>query len=117
MLGLAVFGSVMAGRFASEFINRLTPVTKEVMPPDLIASLVDNPQALVNSDAYSGLNDFFGSLGNQGALMFTEVVESLRGGLSSSLSLVFWLSCLAIVLAFVANLFLKDRELRKKHRP
>jgi EmrB/QacA subfamily drug resistance transporter len=117
MLGLAILGSVMTNRFSSEFINNLSPSVKMVVPPDQISSLVDNPQALVNAGAQAGLKNYFDALGSQGASMFADVLDTLREALNSALAEVFWISCGIVILAFIYNLFLKDKSLREKHTP
>ncbi|GAI57718.1 unnamed protein product, partial [marine sediment metagenome] len=43
-LGLAVVGSVMINRFATEFKGGLPPEVSAVVPSEQLSSLVDNPQ-------------------------------------------------------------------------
>ncbi|MDD5702574.1 MAG: MDR family MFS transporter [Dehalococcoidales bacterium] len=117
VLGLAVFGSIMANRFSAEFIGKLSDSAKAVIPPEMLSSLVDNPQALVNAEAQAGLKNYLASSGEQGTAIFGEVLNVLREALNSALAEVFWISCGMVAVAFVVNLFLKDKPLRRKHLP
>ncbi len=112
-IGLAVFGSVMNNRFASEFINGLPPAIKAIIPPERLTTLAHNPQALVSVDAQNQLRMLFDSMGSQGAAFFEQVLSTLRQALSSGLSEVFLIGFGATVTAFIINFFLKEVPLRK----
>ena len=117
VLGLAVFGSIMANRFSAEFIGKLSDSAKAVIPPGMLSSLLDNPQALVNAEAQAGLQNYLASSGEQGTAIFEEVLNVLREALNSALAEVFWISFGMIAIAFIVNLFLRDKPLRRKHPP
>lgn len=112
-IGLAVFGSVMNNRFASEFKNGLPPAIKAIIPPERLTALAHNPQALVSVDAQAQLRMLFDSLGSQGAVFFEQVLSTLRQALSSGLSEVFLIGFGAVIIAFIINLFLKEISLSK----
>ncbi len=115
IIGLAVFGSVMNNRFASEFINGLPIAVKAIIPPERLTALAHNPQALVSVDAQAQLRILFDSLGIQGATFFEQVLLTLRQALSSGLSEVFLIGFGVVVIAFIVNLFLKEVPLSKQH--
>lgn len=114
-LGLAVFGSVMNNRFASEFINNLPLAVKAIIPPERLTILAHNPQALVSVDAQVQLKILFDSLGVQGATFFEQILSTLRQALSSGLSEVFLIGFGVVVIAFIVNFFLEEVPLSKQH--
>ncbi len=114
-VGLAVFGSVMNNRFASEFIAGLPSAVKAIMPPERLLALAHNPQALVSADAQVQLRNLFDSLGVQGTAVFEQVLSALRQALCSGLSEVFLIGFGVLLIAFIVNFFLKEVPLSKKH--
>jgi len=113
--GLAVFGSVMNNRFASELINGVSAEAKEVISPEPLGSLAHNPQALINPEAQEELMGFFEPLGEQGAALFDQVLETLKLALNSAITLVFLIGLGVVIVAWVVNLFIKEIPLRKSH--
>jgi len=113
--GLAIFGSVMNNRFASEFLGGLSAQAKEVIPPQVLDSLTHNPQALLSTGAEGQLRSIFENLGPQGAALFDQVFETLKVALNSAITQVFLIGFIVVVIAWVANFFLKEIPLRKHH--
>lgn len=116
-VGLAIFGSVMNNRFASELVNGIPPAIRAIITPEGVASLARNPQALVSTEAQAQLRNLFEHLGPQGAALFEQVLQVLRQALGSALSQVFLIGLFTLVIAFVINLFIKEIPLRKQHIP
>lgn len=114
-VGLAIFGSVMNNRFASEFISGIPPAIKTVVPQQLLSSLAHNPQAIVSPEAQNQLKEMLNHLGPQGAVLFEQVLQSLRQAMASALSHVFLIALFIVILAFILNLFIKEVPLRKQH--
>ena len=114
-LGLAIYGSALNNRFAKEFVSGLSDTAKAVIPPDVLNTLAHNPQALVSPEAQSQLRAMFEQLGTQGIALFEEVLESLKLALSTALGEIFFIGMIAILIAWVANLFIKEIPLRKHH--
>jgi ABC-type tungstate transport system substrate-binding protein len=54
-------------------------------------------------------------MGEQGTVILDKVLQALRDSLSLSISHVFLYAFVAIVVAFVINLFIKEIPLRKQH--
>jgi len=113
--GLAILGSVMANRFASELVNGISPAAKEIISPEPLGSLAHNPQALIDPEAQAGLMAFFEPLGEQGAALFEHVMEVLKLALNSAITQVFLIGLGVVIAAWVVNLFLKEIPLRKTH--
>jgi EmrB/QacA subfamily drug resistance transporter len=114
-VGLAVFGSVMSNRFASNFTHVLPPLAKTMIPPERLDFLVRNPQALVSIEAQNQLKEIFSAFGPQGAAFFEQVLQALRQALESALSEVFLIVTGVLIVAFIVNFFIKEIPLRKGH--
>jgi len=114
-LGLAIFGSVMNNRFASELVNGISPAAKEIISPEPLDSLAHNPQALMSPEAAEQLWSFFEPFGEQGAALFEHVFEALKLALSSAITQVFFIGLIVVAIAWVVNLFIKEIPLRKTH--
>jgi predicted MFS family arabinose efflux permease len=113
--GLAIFGSVMNNRFASELVNGISPAAKEIISPEPLDSLAHNPQALMSPEAAEQLWGFFEPFGEQGAALFEHVFEALKLALSSAITQVFFIGLIVVAIAWVVNLFIKEIPLRKTH--
>jgi len=112
-LGLAVVGSVMNNRFATDFREGLPPEVAAVVPSEQLASIIDNPQALVSPEAQDQLRSFFESTGPQGTQLFQQLLSTLREALNSALAEVFFIALCIIAVSFAVNLFIKEIPLRK----
>jgi EmrB/QacA subfamily drug resistance transporter len=110
--GLAILGSVMNNRFASELYSGISPAAKEVISPEPLDSLAHNPQALLNPEAAEELRIIFGE---QGAALFDQLLEALKLALNSAITQVFLIALFVVIVAWVTNLFLKEIPLRKTH--
>lgn len=113
--GLAIFGSVMNNRFASELVNGISPAAKEIISPEPLDSLAHNPQALMSPEAADQLWSFFEPFGEQGAALFEHVFEALKLALSSAITQVFFIGFIVVAIAWVVNFFIKEIPLRKTH--
>jgi EmrB/QacA subfamily drug resistance transporter len=107
VFGLAVVGSVLNNRFVSEFFGNLSSGVKAVVSPERLAAIVDNPQALVNPEAQIQLQSLFEGLSAQGAELFEQLMSTLQNALNSALTEVFAVFLIVVIIALIANLFLK----------
>jgi EmrB/QacA subfamily drug resistance transporter len=114
-VGLAILGSVMNNRFASEFTSRLPSAIKTMVPAEQLEALAHNPQALMSPEAQAQLQTMIEQLGPQGTQIFQQVLDALRQSLDSALSQVFLCALLTVVVAFLINFFIKEIPLRKQH--
>lgn len=114
-VGLAIFGSVMNHRFASELDGLIPAAFKTMIPPERLDALYHNPQALMSPDAQERLKEMFMQIAPGASAYFDQFMEILRQALASALSWVFLIALFAIGVAFIANLFLKEIPLRKYH--
>jgi predicted MFS family arabinose efflux permease len=113
--GLAIFGSTMNNRFASQFIEGLSAEAKDIISPEPLNTLAHNPQALLSTEAESELRSIFDNVGVHGAALFEQVIESLKSALSSAVTQVFLISFAIIIVAWIVNLFVKEIPLRKQN--
>ncbi|MDO8567491.1 MAG: MDR family MFS transporter [Dehalococcoidales bacterium] len=113
--GLAIFGSIVTNRFASQFMADLPAATKAVIPQGLLSSVTQNAQALVSPEAQNQLQAAFNQIGPQGAALYQQTLHLLRQALAAGLSEVFLIAAIITLLTFVINLFLKEIPLRKAH--
>ena len=114
-VGLAIFGSILNNRFASQFLGSIPAVVKTTIPADQLSSLAYNPQALVSVPAQVQLRDTFNVFGSQGQSLFDQMLQALRQSLSSAIGRVFLITLFVSVVSFVVCLFLKEIPLLKKY--
>jgi EmrB/QacA subfamily drug resistance transporter len=114
-VGLAIFGSALAGRFTTEFTTRLPTTLKSILPAEEIAELTHNPQALVSPQAQEQLKNLLLTSGPQGSQLYAELSQILSQALSAALTHVFFIGFIALVLALAIHLFIKEIPLRKEH--
>ncbi len=116
-VGLAIFGSIMSNRFASDFIAKLPSEVKTIIPPEQLDNLAHNPQALVSIEAQTALKAVFEKLGSQGAMFFEQLMQALHLALDSALSDVFLIGTFIVAVSFFINLFIKEIPLRRQQSP
>ncbi len=108
MLGLALLGAVMANRFASKLEQSLPDSVSDVLPPERIEAMKENPQALVDPSALADLQSRF--TGQDGQQMADQFLTALKASLSGAIGDVFTVSVVLVAIALVAALFLKAPE-------
>jgi hypothetical protein len=113
-VGLAVLGSVMNNRFASELAIRIPASVKAAIPQDQLASLA-NPQALVNPQIQAQLQGALSKLGPQGQTLLSQILLALREALASAIAECFLIAMFIVIVALVVTLFLKEIPLRRHH--
>lgn len=114
-VGLGVLGSILNNSFAGKFMSLLPESVKQAVHGDTLASLTDNPQALVSPDAQAQLQVILSQAGDNGLNLFEQLLQTLREALSSSLSEVFLIGMFITGAAFIINFFIREIPLRKTH--
>jgi EmrB/QacA subfamily drug resistance transporter len=114
-VGLAIFGSVMTNRFASDFAAKLPETIKAIIPPQMLSSVTNSAQALLSFQIQDQLKALFSQFGQQGATFYEQTLQVLREALNSGLREIFVIALIVTVLVFIINLFLKELPLRKQH--
>ncbi len=113
-VGLAILGAFMVRQFSSGLATAIAEPVRLAMPPDRLAQLSHNPQALMRPDALASLQGAFGQMGPQGAVLAQQLLQSLRSALASAIGHVFLVSVVAVAAAFLVTLFLKEIPLRER---
>ena len=104
-------GSLMASRFASGLSESLTPAMKEALPPERLASLGNDPQAVVDPNALASMRD---SLGGGGDPVLAEMLlATIRGALSDAIGETFLVGAGILTLAAAATVFMREYPLSK----
>jgi len=114
-LGLAVLGSLMASRFASNLATVLPESAKDALPPESLSELATDPQVLMDPSAMSRLEGMLEGVGAQAADVLGPLVEGLREALSMAISDSFLVGLAGVGVAFAATLFLKELPLQKRY--
>jgi hypothetical protein len=115
-IGLAVLGATLTGRFAAEFSARVSAEVRDILSPEQLAGLAQNPQALVSPEARQELMNLLVEANpSQAQLYFDELSGVLSNSLSAALVWVFLIAAGAMVLALVVHLFIREIPLRREH--
>jgi EmrB/QacA subfamily drug resistance transporter len=114
-VGLAIFGSILNNRFASDLAGRLPAAIKSLIPPEQLAFITKNPQVLVSPESQAQLRSALEQLGPQGNAIYDQVIHAVREGLAFALSQVFLVGFLVALAAMVIHLFIPQIRLRKQH--
>jgi len=113
-VGLAILGSVMTNRFTAELINKIPDSIKASLPSEALTSLTRNPQALVSPEAQAQLRELFNHMSTGGATL-DQLLRGLREALASSISGVFTIGLILVIIGLIACFFLKEIPLRKQN--
>lgn len=114
-MAVAVLGSVMTNRYQQAFQANLPEAVRQVVPPDRLAA-VQNPQVLLSSQATDLMWESFAAMGSNGQELFEQVLQVIRVSLASAISGLFLALLVAMVVGFVATLFLPEIRLRRGSR-
>ena len=113
-IGVAVLGTVMTNSFQSALTTNMPQALARSVPPAQLA-LLQNPQVLLAPQATTQIQQAFASFGSQGQVLLQQLMTALRESLSTAITGLFMVSFIAMVLALVATVFLKEIPLRKSH--
>jgi hypothetical protein len=116
VIGLAILGSVMSGRFQTHFAAALPPALAQLIPGSQL-SLFENPQLLLSPDAVARIQQGFAAYGPAGEALFAQLLATIRLSLAQAISDVFLVGALLIALGLIATLFLREIPLRGKDDP
>jgi EmrB/QacA subfamily drug resistance transporter len=116
VIGLAILGSVMTGRFQTHFEAALPPTLAQAIPANQL-SMFENPQLLLSQVAVTRIQQGFAAYGPGGDALFAQLMATIRLSLAQAISDVFFVGALLIVLSLVAALFLREIPLRRGHEP
>ncbi len=110
-IGAALFGTVMTNRFHAAFNAGLSPEVRQVIPAAQLDQL-GNPQVLLSEQTTASLRQLFDSVGPSGANLFNQFMLTVRDSLSTAIGDLFMVGTVAMVLAVISVLFLREIPLR-----
>jgi EmrB/QacA subfamily drug resistance transporter len=108
-IGAAVFGSILANRFAPAFHTALPDALEKTIPPEVLARF-DNPQMLMNPEAMSQAQS--GPMSS----MMEPLLQAVKEALAGSLQQVFMIAFGVLLVAVLITLLLRDLPLRTSNR-
>ncbi|MAT49699.1 MAG: MFS transporter [Porticoccaceae bacterium] len=111
-IGVALMGTLMSHHMhqalSARLGNLLTPDTMAQLPTQITNHLED-PQLLLNAGELAKVN---GGLSPENQAVVGQIISAMRGALNEGMSQVFAASCIAMLLAVVMVLFLREVPLR-----
>jgi MFS family permease len=112
-ISVAILGTLMTTRFQDAFARNLPQTLRAAVPAERLAAL-QNPQVLLAPQATAQIQQGFAALGPQGQALFQQLMAAIRDSLAEAITGLFVVAAGAMVLGFVATLFLQEIPLRKK---
>ncbi|HWO94329.1 MAG TPA: MDR family MFS transporter [Dehalococcoidia bacterium] len=110
-IGVAVMGTVLNNRIASELDGALPPAVREANAPPLRDAL-EQPELLLNDGAATQVGQMFAQFGDDASTLFDQSIEALRVSLANSLETVFLIGLGAAALSFITTVILREIPLR-----
>jgi len=114
-LGSAVFGALLANRFAPSFQAALPSHILQSIPPAALHR-IENPQALLNPETAMSIQQAINIPGTSGQAVTQQVLTAIRAALATSLQDVFVVGTCVMVAATLVLLLLRDIPLRQSNR-
>jgi EmrB/QacA subfamily drug resistance transporter len=113
-MGVAVMGSLISGRLASELVANTPVPVRQSAPPQLLEQL-DDPQFLLSPQQLAAVRQGFEALGPEGAQLFADAIFAVRLSLATAISEAFWVAMFVTIGCIIVGLFLKEVPLRATH--
>ena len=107
MLGLAVLGAVMAGRFSQTLDETVPERVREALPPGGLDALADHPAAIVDPASAEALASRLAESGPDGGALAATLLDAMASALTGALDDVFSIVAAVTALSFVAALFFR----------
>jgi EmrB/QacA subfamily drug resistance transporter len=112
-IGVAIMGSILTRRLSDELASGLPPRVSAEAPPQLLDALT-NPRILLDDDALNRLRDegFSGVFGADGPALFAQTIDSMKDGLATSITEVFFFASMLALASVVISLFLRETRMQ-----
>jgi EmrB/QacA subfamily drug resistance transporter len=110
-IAVAAMGSILTSTYVQGFHNALSAQVKAHVPTQVL-SVFDNPNVLLSQDLRNQLLAKFSAFGPQGKVLYTQLMEAVKVGLTNGVHNVFVLSTVLMCVGFVAIFFLEEIPLR-----
>ena len=107
----------IVGRFgADEFACLISGIdgneTLDAVPPQLLSSIGDNPNALLSPEASESLLSKFAETGDAGRELGERVLEAIRESLANAVGDIFFLAFIFVLISVVAAVFIREIPLK-----
>ncbi len=110
-IAVAAMGSLLTSAYVPGFHHALSSTIKAAVPGKLL-SVFDNPNVLLSPDLQGQLQAKFAAFGPTGKMLYTQLLQAVKVGLTGGIHNVFVLSTVLMCVGFVAIFFLKEIPLR-----
>ncbi len=107
----------MVNRFARNVESQLSQEMRDAVGPEQLASITDNPNALIDPAARERILGAFDSLGERSDEVAVEFLEVLRAALAGAIGDIFTVALVVVLIAMGLTLFLKEIPLRSRGKP
>ncbi len=113
-MGVAIMFSVIQGQYHDGVQENVPAVVRE---QEQLSQALNDPQFLLNPQAFEQVQAAFAGFGETGQALFEETITGVRVSLAAGVSESFFIAIWVLCLAVVASVFLKEEPLRKTHLP
>ncbi len=111
VLGVAVFGVILASSYSAAFTDGLSPEAQAALPPALVARF-DDPTLALNGREFAVVQQEVRALPNGQALL-EEATEAQKASVATAIRHIFIGAAVVIALAVLCTLALKGLPLRR----
>ncbi len=113
-IGVAIFGSILTTRLATEIPNRLPAEVRTALPPSSLKTVQD-PKVLLSPVGGDQLAAAFQPVGQDAARLLGLTTEALRHAFAASLSDLFLIGGAVAIIAFLTTFTMQEVPLRTAH--
>jgi EmrB/QacA subfamily drug resistance transporter len=111
-MGVAILFSLIQSRYHSELASN---VPEPVRAQPELAEALDDPQFMLNTDAYQRVQQAFSAFGGEGQALFAETIEGVRASLAVAIADAFMVAAFILTVSLAIAFFMKEIPLRKGH--
>ena len=111
-MGIAILFSIITSQYHQGLETDIPPAVQQ--QPQLMQAL-DDPQFLLNDQAYGQIEGAFQSFGDQGDALFASTIVGVKTSLADGISSAFFIAIFVLAAATVVALFMKEVPLRRTH--
>jgi EmrB/QacA subfamily drug resistance transporter len=106
-IAVAAMGSLLTSAYLPSFHNAIPTQVKAAVPAKVI-SVFDNANVLLSADIQKQLITQFAQFGPQGQILYTQLMQAVKIGLTSGIHNVYVLSTVLMIVGFFFIFFLKE---------
>jgi EmrB/QacA subfamily drug resistance transporter len=110
--GVAIMFSLIQAGYHDKLT---TAVPAEAHANPQIDQALDDPQFVLNPDAFARVRQEFAGFGQQGEALFAQTIEGVKDALAVGIADAFLLAVFILVVALAISVFMEEIPLRKAH--